>query len=127
VLKLATAYIEKEVSKVSTQDDRPIGEIIGGKLYPAKQLADQEGANIKDARVAMEDAGQDVEKARALLRERDQVDTPEKRRAKRRAWREWKIKDLEESKPGWRQFYLDKVAEAEEELARLKEEERRDV
>jgi primase-polymerase (primpol)-like protein len=87
VLKLATAYIEKEVSKVSTQDDRPIGEIIGGKLYPAKQLADQEGANIKDARVAMEDAGQDVEKARALLRERDQVDTPEKRRAKRRAWR----------------------------------------
>ena len=105
------------------EDNRPIGEIFGGTLLPAKRLADEEGATVKDALAAMEDADQDVEKARALLRERDQVDTPQKRRAERQQI----IDNLKERKHGWLAGAQKLIAEDEARIAELEEEQRRDV
>lgn len=85
---------------MSMEDNRPIGEIHGGPLFLAKRLADQEGSRVKDALAAMKDAGQDVEKTRALLRERDQVPTLENRRAERK----WRIENHKERRRGWWDF-----------------------
>ncbi len=108
-------------------DNRTLGDIFGGKAVTIKRLADETRATLTDAKTALEDANYNVEEARELLRQRDQIETPEKRRRERAK----KIEELTKSKPSWRrsceEFCRKKMAELDEQIARLEEEQRRDV
>jgi chromosome segregation ATPase len=108
-------------------DNRPLGETFGGNLLPTKRLRDATGAGWAEVKAAMKDADYDVEEARELLRQRDQIETPEKRRAQRAK----QIEELKRSKPEWRQacekWCRKMMAELDERIAKLEEEQRRDV
>jgi hypothetical protein len=108
-------------------DNRTLGEIYAPKLMKMKRLRNETKASMAEVKAALENADLDMEEARDLLRQRDQIETPEKRRAQRAK----RIEELKKSKPEWRQaceeFSRRMMAELDERIAELEEEQRRDV
>jgi DNA-binding transcriptional MerR regulator len=108
-------------------DNRTLGEIFGAKTMKMKRLRNETRATMTEVKAALEDADFDIEEARELLRQRDQIEMPEKRRVQRVKM----IEDLKKSKPEWRQacekWCRKWVAELDERIAKLEEKHRRDV
>jgi DNA-binding transcriptional MerR regulator len=89
-------------------EDKTMSEIagIGNPIQALKRLRDENGASLKDAKAALEDADFDIEEARRLLRERGQ-ETPKTREVRITEHIEY----LEEHKRFLRQQFEEEMAD----------------
>jgi translation elongation factor EF-Ts len=98
-------------------EGKPVSEILGfgNRIEAIKRLTDENGASLKDAKAALEDADFDIEKARRLLKERGQ-ETPETREVRLAEY----IEGLEEYKRSLQEQFEEQIAELDRSIEEAK-------
>jgi DNA-binding transcriptional MerR regulator len=89
---------------------------LGSPIKAIKQLRDESGASLQDARAALKDADFDVELALQLLKDRGQWETPESRKVQIAQHLEF----LEEHKQSLRERFEEEMAFADREIGRAR-------
>jgi DNA-binding transcriptional MerR regulator len=89
---------------------------LGSPIKAIKQLMDESGASLRDARAALEDADFDVEVAVQLLKDRGQWETPESRKVQIAEH----IEFLEEHKQSLRERFEEDMAFADRMIRRAR-------
>jgi len=99
-------------------EGKPVSEILGfgNRIQAIKRLTDENGASLKDAKAALEDADFDIEKARRLLKERGQ-ETPSTREVRITEF----IEGLEKQKRLLPEHYEEEIAYLDRLIAEQKQ------